>query len=104
MARRRDDDEFEEEQQEGSRLSRALGDASWRRAVLLPLILVLFGAGAWMTWKKYRTEVLGHHAYRLDPQNIDFTPPPDCFRKHATSKMKSSSMAVSNRSRSMKQA
>jgi len=83
MARRIDkeeeyEDEYEyEEEYEGRSWVDALASGSWRRVVVVPLILVLFGFGSWMMWKKYRDEVLGHASYRLDPNNIQYTDPPD---------------------------
>lgn len=80
MARRKDDeeeyeDEYEEEYEGGSVVDR-FSSASWRRIVLIPLILILFGFGAWTIWKKYRDKVLAHPSYALDPQNIKYTDPP----------------------------
>ncbi len=92
MARRRDEDEYDEdefeeyedddfdeyeEEYEGTSFLDRFAAASWRRVVLIPLILILFGFGAWSLWKKYRDEVLNHPAYALDPQTIQFTDPPE---------------------------
>lgn len=69
-------DEYEEEYEGTSLLSR-FASASWRRAILLPLILILFGFGAWTLWKEYHEEVLNHSSYVLDPNSIKYTDPPE---------------------------
>lgn len=79
MARRRDEEEFEdeyEEEYEGGSVVDRFSSASWRRIILIPLILILFGFGTWMIWKRYRDKVLDHPSYVLDPQNITYTDPP----------------------------
>jgi hypothetical protein len=80
MARRGDEEEYEdgyEEEYEGNSLIEFLSSTSWRRAVVVPLILLLFGFGSWMMWKKYRDEVLNHSSYCLDPNNIQYTEEPE---------------------------
>ena len=47
---------------------------------MFPLVLILFGFGAWFIWKKYKNEVLGHPSYALDPNNIQFTAPPEWIK------------------------
>lgn len=74
------EEEFEEEYEEeyeGGSIIDALAGSSWRRAMVVPLILVLFACGIGMMWKRYRDEVFADVAYRLSPQNIQYTSPPD---------------------------
>lgn len=70
------EDEYEDEHERTSFLSN-IASPSFRRAILIPLILILFGFGAWSLWKKYREEVLNHPSYVLDPNSIQFTDPPE---------------------------
>lgn len=74
------EDEYEEEY-EGDSLADRFSQASWRRALLVPLILVLFGFGTWFAWKKYKDEVLNHPSYALDPTAIQYTPPPEWLKR-----------------------
>ena len=75
-----DEDEVEDEgEDDGSQRSSvftSLPDASQRRAVLVPLILVLFGFGAWLMWKRYGDQVLAGDSFRFDPYKIHYTDPP----------------------------
>ena len=64
MARRHEDEEYEEEH-EGNSLVRVLTDPAWRRTAMIPLILVLFAGGAFLMWRRYADEVLGHKTYAL---------------------------------------
>lgn len=75
------EDEYEEELPEGGSVADRFASASWRRAALLPLILILFGFGAWMIWKKYSDEVLNHPSYRLTLEDIDYTPEPEWLKR-----------------------
>lgn len=80
MARRRDEEEYEdeyEEEYEGGSFVDRFASASWRTAIVVPLILILFAFGSWMIWKKYRDQVLDHSSYSLDPTNITYTAPPE---------------------------
>jgi len=85
MARRRaEEDEFEEEYEEeyeGGSIADAFASSSWRRAIIVPLILVLFGFGTWMLWKRNRDNVFGHSSYQLAPENIAYTLPPDWIKR-----------------------
>ena len=70
------EDEYEEEYAEET-IVESISTASWRRMILVPLILVLFGFGSWMLWKKYSEEVLNHSSYILDASNISYTSEPE---------------------------
>lgn len=85
MARRKaKDEEFEDEYEEeytGGSFIDAFSSASWRRIFVLPLILILFGFGSWMLWKKYRDDVLNHASYKLDAKSIKYTPEPEWLKR-----------------------
>lgn len=77
MGRQSDDEEYEDEEESEGNLLARLYHSPWRRGSVVPLILLLFGFGAWRIWQKYEDEVLGHHAYLLDAQHIQYTSPPE---------------------------
>ena len=80
MTRDEDEEEFEEEYEEeyeGGSLVDAFASASWRRMIVLPLILILFTFGIWFLWKRNRERVFGHSSYQLMADNIEYTLPPE---------------------------
>ena len=85
MARRRaEEDEYEEEYEEeyeGGSIADAFASSSWRRVVVVPLILILFCFGIWMLWKRNRDNVFSHSSYKLVTENISYTLPPDWIER-----------------------
>lgn len=79
MARRSHGEEYEDEYEE--EVADETTIASWRRGLVVPLILILFGFGTWLMWKKYDEEVLSHASYRIDPNNISCTDPPEWLER-----------------------
>ena len=75
MAARRRQEEYEEEQEDRASGLELL--SKWRRQLAVPLILLSFGAGAWLMWQRYGEQVLAHASYQLDPESIQFTTPPE---------------------------
>ena len=70
------EEEYEEEDEGGS-IVEAVTDSSWRKTATVPLILILFAVGIWMMWKRYRDDVYSDVAYRLAPQKVIYTQPPE---------------------------
>ncbi len=41
------------------------------------LALALLGTGAYLMWTKFGDQILAHQSYRLNPEQIEYTPQPD---------------------------
>ena len=74
------EEEYEEELEEGSLID-SLSASSWRRAAIVPLILILFAVAIGMMWKRYRDDVAVSAAYRLSTENIRYTHPPEWIER-----------------------
>ena len=81
------EEEFEEEYEEddeegeGSWLAKALSHTTWRRHAVVPLILILFGFGTWMMWNRYHEDVVADATYRITPERIEYTQPPEWIER-----------------------